>query len=469
MPTATLPQVWRGRSGREYVPAEGARVRHGGLATVRKVQPRGAPIGTSTVGEGAPLALKLWMDSDDVALEQMQAEAEVMIALSGLDEGLPCPRLFDVVGAPMVVGLITEWCPADLERWWLEKLREPDAFGRLMATLSEVSSRVDRFHRWYAEVRGLVAAHGDLKPANILLGSGGRWLISDFGAARVKPPDANPVITSKVVGGTENFLAPEALFHAEKSVPAALDTWSLVATAASMLRLRRHVLDGAAVPSGGTANPRFRMQRSHQIVELYARDPGRFQGRPLQAAAFEDPEHLPAEDRRSQREALRGVFGEPDEDREQALFAVWMEVLDRGLSIDPARRFPDAAELGQSFERLLRVYLELAAPRIPLAPPAETSTVVRDLEEARSRADRLRLDLESTRERLQEAEARLTAATFRAATPPPAPVVVERVVEVAPRGLTGALMVLGAAQIVTVLLLASLLAIWALQPPGAAP
>src|SRR5262249_15414950 len=153
-----------------------------------------------------------------------------------------------------------------------DKLREPDAFGRLMASMVEASRRVAEYHAWYA-AKGAEVAHGDVKPSNILLSQEGRWLISDFGAARVRPPDDNPLITSKVVAGTENFLAPEALFHAKKRHPAAMDTWALGATAFALLRLQRMVLDNSPVPRNGTQSPRFRMQRINQIHEVYGRDP----------------------------------------------------------------------------------------------------------------------------------------------------------------------------------------------------
>lgn len=429
MPTATLPQLWRGRSGREYVPFEQARVRHGGMATVRKVVGRGGPVGSSTVADGVPLALKLWTESDDASLDQLQAEARILVEISGHPGELPCPRLYDLVGTPLVTGLVMEWCSADLERWWREKLKEPDSFGRLMATMAEVSRRVADYHVFFAQKQGLDAAHGDLKPSNILLSSEGRWLISDFGAARVKPPDDNPLVTSKVVAGTENFLSPEALFHAKRRHHAAMDTWALAATAFTMLRLRRMALDAAPIPKNGTQNPRFRMQRIHAIMEVYAKEPTRFRDRDLAVEAFADPLRIPEEDRRAVRDSLRGAFGAPDDHREEILCKELLEVLDRALAIEPRFRFTDARDLAAAFERLLRLYLELAAPAAaasappPLLDPAPIvkarEDAVRAREEAEERANQLQEEMEAMRERLQETEGRLTAALYQPGLPSP--------------------------------------------------
>lgn len=416
MPTATLPQLWRGRSGREYVPAEQARVRHGGMATVRKVVGRGGPAAGSTVPDGTPLALKLWTESDDASLDQLQAEAKVLVDICSHTGELPCPRLYDLVGSPLVTGLVMEWCPADLERWWRDKLKEPDAFGRLMATMAQVARRTSDYHVFYAQQQHLDAAHGDLKPTNILLAADGRWLISDFGAARVRPPDDNPLVTSKVVAGTENFLAPEALFHAKRRHPAAMDTWALAATAFTMLRVSRMVLDNTPIPRNGTASPRFRMQRTHQINEVYARDPKRFKDRDLDASAFPDPMKLPDEDRRAVRDALRGAFGAPDENREEELTRQVMDVFDRAMSIDPKYRYTDARDLAAAFDQLTRSYIELSTSSKPaVEPPSDPAPFVRARDEAEERARQAQVVVEQLRERVAEAEAQLTAAAAQTA------------------------------------------------------
>ena len=65
-------------------------------------------MGTSTVEGGIPLALKLWNEADESALDQLQEQARVLIGLSETDDESPCPRLYDLVGAPLVTGLVME-------------------------------------------------------------------------------------------------------------------------------------------------------------------------------------------------------------------------------------------------------------------------------------------------------------------------------------------------------------------------
>ena len=377
MATATLPKVWRGRSGVEYRPADGSRVRHGGMATVRRVVCDG-------VADVQPLALKLWHEGDDASLDALQAEAELLEHMSQRTGEIPCPRLFDVIGQPLVTGLVMEWCPADLERWWRDKLTEPDAVGRLLAALGEVAHRLADYHDYTNQAFGHVIEHGDLKPSNVLLSTDGRWLVSDFGGAQVRKPEPEALVT-RVVMGTENFLSPEAVFHARKPFPAAIDTWALAATLFSLLRLRRLVLDGSSVPRNGTHNPKFRMQRVSTVIEVYAKDPTRFAKRDLDAGAFPDPLGIPDEDRRSLRECLKGAMGEGGAGAEADFAGRLLEVADRAMSIDPSHRFTSARDLGAAFEKLARDYVALSTlgaattGDVPIDPPPQLAGEVADL------------------------------------------------------------------------------------------
>jgi hypothetical protein len=68
--------------------------------------------------------------------------------------------------------------------------------------------------------------HRDVKPANVLLGAGGRVVLTDFGLAAV---DGDPGLTrTGMVLGSPAYLAPERAFD-EPASPAA-DLWSLGAT-----------------------------------------------------------------------------------------------------------------------------------------------------------------------------------------------------------------------------------------------
>ncbi len=409
MSTATLPMEWRGRSGRNYTPAGKGRVRHGTLSSVRKVVGMGEHAGTSVVDAGLPLALKQWREGDEASLDRLQQEARTLVELAARhqeqpDSELPCPRLYDLVGDPLVTGVITEWCPLDLERWWRDKLQQPEAFGRLCAVMAEAAKRINDYQRDFAGKGGLDIAHGDVKPTNVLMNSEGRWVVSDFGCAPVRAPSDDVWAESRVVVATDNFLAPEVLFHARRPHPAAVDTWSLAASLFALLKLRRMVLDGSALPHNGTASPRFRMERVARVMEVYGRDPQRFEDRDLDPEAFPDPLRIPDEDRQAVRDALRGVFGDavdPDE-AEGKLADEVVALLDRALSIDPAHRFTDARDISAAFEGLTRAFLALSAH-------VESPTRNMDPDELVAALENERVRNAVLRQRLGHLEAQLAA------------------------------------------------------------
>ena len=70
----------------------------------------------------------------------------------GGDE-IPSPRLYDVVGEPLASAIVVGWCPVNLEQWWLDRLREDDAFGRLMATMAESPVLVESYRTLMAGVQ----------------------------------------------------------------------------------------------------------------------------------------------------------------------------------------------------------------------------------------------------------------------------------------------------------------------------
>lgn len=394
MTTATLPAVWKGRSGREYVPAPGrTRLRFGQLCTVRKVVGRGEPVGTSYAPEGSPVALKLWREGDESSLDRLQQEARILVELSSRGAHLPSPRVHDVVGEPLVTGLVMEWCPLDLERWWRDRLKEPDAMGRLFAALGDAAGRLAEYHDWRSgAATGLGVAHGDVKPTNILLSAEGRWLVSGFGAPPFAPPDDEVWADSQMIVATENFVAPEVLFSARVPFPGAVDTWSLGATLFALLRLKKMVEDDAPLPLNGTASPRFRTERVARVFEIFGRDPRRFVGRDLDPTAFQDPDTLPEEDRRAIRDAMRGVIaGGPDAaEREAQLTEEVITLLDRCFSIEPSHRFTNLRDLEAGLQNLTRSFLTQAVsvasqPALPHSP----RDLVEELAQAQKRAGNL--------------------------------------------------------------------------------
>ncbi len=397
MATATIPQVWVGRSGREYVPVPKSRLRHGGMASVRKVTGRGGAVGISTIEDGVPLALKLWQEGDETSLDQLQQEAKILVELSSSGGDLPCPRLYDLVGKPLVTGVVMEWCPVDLEHWWRDKMSAEDAVGRLMFTMAEATTRAAEYHAFFSKKSGMDAAHGDLKPSNVVLSTRGRWLVSDFGTAHLSPREDDVWAESRVIVASDNFVSPEILFNARRRFPAATDVWSLGASIYALLRLKRLVDDGAVLPRNGTHSPRFRMERMNRVVEIYGRDPTRFVERDLQPGDFRDPDHLPEEDLRTLRDSLRGCFGADNQAKETEFGDALVAVMDRAMAIEPSARFTDCKDLAERFEGLGRLFIELSAIEERPTPTSEqdVSEIVAARDAAAARARTLEAEVDS--------------------------------------------------------------------------
>lgn len=393
------------------MPVQGATVRHGRVAAVRKVQAVGLPVGANGPSPETPLALKLWTEGGEQTLDQLQREIRTLSFASTATEAIS-PRVIDIIGEPAVVGVVLEWCSGNLEDWWGRTLREPDAFGRLMAVLAAVARQVDAWHEHAAGRGGLESAHGDLKPTNVLLSTTGRWLISDFGVPNVEPPADSPWAESDVVPGGGAFLAPELRFHARIDRPKAVDVWSLGAIAFAMLRMRRVVLDGSPMPRNGTASLRFSPARADQVSEVYRRSPARFFEQPLDPTAFPTPERLPEPDRNAVRESLRGALGDEDEALEAELTEGVLSVLDRALSIAPDRRFADAETLANALDDLARQWISLAArkeeqgnPAAPAGPVVEA--LIRERDVARARASAVQSELHSLQDRVDDLQSAL--------------------------------------------------------------
>jgi serine/threonine protein kinase len=349
---------WTGRSGRTYALDASERARDGGMASIRRVTAEGSPNATSTVPQGTVLALKLARPDDQLAVDALAREVETLATLSRAPGSPPCPRLFDVVGSP-AMGLVMEWCPTDMERWWESGWGKPRAFLLLCEAMADVSRRV-REYEAVAEIElGKRVIHADIKPRNVLLAADGRWLLTDFGASKSRSVVDTEWAATRMILGTENFIAPEALFNARKPHPAAMDTWSLGCTFFALLRMRAYLKGGNRLPPNGTHAQLFRTHRVALVNDLQQRKPNLFADRELDPAQFTSPEKLPDRDKTAVSEAMAGVFGEPNATLEGVLAGECHHLLERALRIDPARRFRDPLEMAGEFEALAQRYREL--------------------------------------------------------------------------------------------------------------
>ena len=329
------------------------------MASIRKVRPQSPPNAVSTVPEGTVLALKLARTDDKLAEEALGREVESFVALSRAPGSPPCPRLYDIIGSP-VAGIVMEWCPTDMERWWEATWSQPRAFVELCEALADISRRV-REYAAVAELElGKRVIHADIKPRNVLRAVDGRWLLTDFGAAKSRSVEDTQWEATRMILGTENFIAPEALFNARKPHPAAMDTWSIGCTFFALLRMRVVLKGGGRMPLNGTHAHTFRSQRVALVGDLQQRKPAIFVDKDLDPAQFTSPEKLPEKDRRAVAEALEGVFGGSHPTLEGVLCTEVLNLLDRALRVDPALRFRDPLELAGEFEALAQRYRELA-------------------------------------------------------------------------------------------------------------
>jgi serine/threonine protein kinase len=200
----------------------------------------------------------------------LRQQRQEMALLARLDHpGLV--RLHDggsVDGCPFVVTDLVEG-PTLAERIATGTPLAPGPVRRLGAQLAEALA--------YVHAAGIV--HRDVKPANVLLGDGGRPRLADFGIARAV--DATGATADGCVVGTAAYLAPEQV-RGEVVAPAA-DIYALGLVLLEALTGRRE-FPGRAVESA-TA----RLYRSPAVP---AGLPGGL-GTVLTAMTQDDPRHRP--------------------------------------------------------------------------------------------------------------------------------------------------------------------------------
>ncbi|WP_437814188.1 sigma 54-interacting transcriptional regulator [Sorangium sp. So ce1078] len=192
--------------------------------------PRYEPIGTLGKGGGGEVwAVRDRITGKTVALKTLGEDAdepEVLAlvreaaALSGV-EGLGVPRVLrfgrlPASGRPFMVRELVEGTSlADL-------LTRKGDLARNLAAIADAADQLTRLHR-------ALLLHGDVKPANIIVGEGGRATLVDLGLATPFRDDG-----SRPVGLTPRYAAPE-LFKGDPLTVRA-EVFALGATLAEALR-----------------------------------------------------------------------------------------------------------------------------------------------------------------------------------------------------------------------------------------
>ncbi|WP_437798438.1 sigma 54-interacting transcriptional regulator [Sorangium sp. So ce693] len=218
--------------------------------------PRYEPIGALGKGGGGEVwAVRDRLTGKTVALKTLGEEAdepEVLAlvreaaALSGV-EGLGVPRVLrfgrlPASGRPFMVRELVEGTSlADL-------LARKGDLARNLAAIADAADQLTRLHR-------ALLLHGDVKPANIIVGEGGRATLVDLGLAAPFRDDG-----SRPLGLTPRYAAPE-LFQGD-ALTVRAEVFALGATLAEALR-----------DSGGDRDPKVVEALQGVVDRATAKDP----------------------------------------------------------------------------------------------------------------------------------------------------------------------------------------------------
>jgi serine/threonine protein kinase len=127
-------------------------------------------------------------------------------------------RLYEFDRQGEIVFLVMDWVEGTNLRQAIEERGGPFSFEEISNILKPVCSALNYAHQNHI-------FHCDIKPANILLHTDGRVLLSDFGVARLAEEAKG--------GGTPAYMAPEQIL--EQEVSAATDVYALGITLYEML------------------------------------------------------------------------------------------------------------------------------------------------------------------------------------------------------------------------------------------
>jgi eukaryotic-like serine/threonine-protein kinase len=165
-----------------------------------------------------------------------------------------------------------------------------DARGPMLAELCACAGALLADALAAAHTAGVI--HRDVKPANVMVATGGRLLLADFGVARVEDDDSLVTRTGALLG-TPAFMSPEQATGGD--VDARSDVYSLGATlyqlatgvlphSGSAARVVAAIASGELVPPV-RRRPAIGVELSRQIERMMATEPQR---RPATAAAAAD-------------------------------------------------------------------------------------------------------------------------------------------------------------------------------------
>ena len=177
----------------------------GATAVVYEAEPEGAP-----QGAGLRLALKMLshrFSRDRAAMEWFEREARVLDSVS--HEGVA--RSYGRFQAYGTCFLVMEYLDGPSVHEMVKRLVRLDVADAL-AIAGSVAAALGHCH-------ALGVVHGDVKPANVVVETAGRVVLTDFGiASRVETGPGASVATDSVrISGTPQYMAPELFVGARPS------------------------------------------------------------------------------------------------------------------------------------------------------------------------------------------------------------------------------------------------------------
>lgn len=120
---------------------------------------------------------------------------------------------------------VYRWMDCNLAAWL--KTQEVVSIDRALAIINEVAAAVRHLH-------SLGILHRDIKPSNVLLDSGGRTRLTDFGIAKELSHD-QPASTTTLPLGTPGYMAPEQTGLVDERVGFETDVYGIGALLYSLL------------------------------------------------------------------------------------------------------------------------------------------------------------------------------------------------------------------------------------------